>query len=252
MDLRIAHLYPDLMSIYGDRGNVLALSQRARWREIEVEVRPYSAGMSFDAGWPDVFFFGGGQDQGQDVVGADLAGANGEAVRRAVAGGAAAFTVCGGYQLFGIEYLPENAPAIPGLGLMDVHTRAGSQRFVGNLVAETPDGMLVGFENHSGRTYLGSKAVPLGSVLVGHGNNGEDRTEGAVQGKLIGTWVIVDADKKGAWHTDMKLNGDGTCIVATGGKTHTGTYRIVGKQIDFHLPVAGGSGVAAGVCRRMT
>src|SRR5438045_1766944 len=199
MDLRIAHLYPDLMSIYGDRGNVLALSQRARWREIEVEVRPYSAGMSFEAGWPDVFFFGGGQDQGQDVVGADLAGANGEAIRRAIAGGAAAFTVCGGYQLFGIEYVPENAPAIPGLGLMDVRTRAGSQRFVGNLVAETPDGMLVGFENHSGRTYLGSKAAPLGSVLVGHGNNGEDHTEGAVQGKLIGTYSHGSCLPKNPW-----------------------------------------------------
>ena len=205
MDLRIAHLYPDLMSIYGDRGNVLALSQRARWRGIEVEVRPYSAGMSFDADWPDVFFFGGGQDQGQDVVGADLGGANGEAIRRAVAGGAAAFTVCGGYQLFGIEYVPEDAPAIPGLGLMDVRTRAGSQRFVGNLVAETPDGMLVGFENHSGRTYLGSKAVPLGSVLVGHGNNGEDRTEGAVQGKLIGTYSHGSCLPKNPWLADKLL-----------------------------------------------
>ena len=204
-DLRIAHLYPDLMSIYGDRGNVLALSQRARWRGIDVDVRPYTAGTEFDGDWPDVMFFGGGQDQGQDVVGADLAGANGEAIRKAVANGAAAFTVCGGYQLFGIEYVPENAPAIPGLGLMDVRTRAGKERFVGNLVVETPDGMLVGFENHSGRTYLGPRAVPLGAVLVGHGNNGEDRTEGAVQGKMIGTYSHGSCLPKNPWLADKLL-----------------------------------------------
>jgi lipid II isoglutaminyl synthase (glutamine-hydrolysing) len=205
MDLRIAHLYPDLMSIYGDRGNVLALSQRARWRGIDVDVRAYTAGMAFDGDWPDVMFFGGGQDQGQDVVGADLAGVNGEAIRKAIANGAAAFTVCGGYQLFGIEYVPENAPAIPGLGLMDVRTRAGKERFVGNLVVETPDGMLVGFENHSGRTYLGPRAVPLGAVLVGHGNNGEDRTEGAVQGKMIGTYSHGSCLPKNPWLADKLI-----------------------------------------------
>lgn len=205
MDLRIAHVYPDLMSIYGDRGNVLALSQRARWRGIDVEVRAYTADTTFDGDWPDVLFWGGGQDQGQDVVAADLAKGNGDAIRRAIANGAAAFTVCGGYQLLGAEYLPENAPAIPGLGLMDVRTKAGKVRFVGNLVVETPDGMLVGFENHSGRTYLGPKAVPLGAVLVGHGNNGEDRTEGAVQGKMIGTYSHGSCLPKNPWLADKLL-----------------------------------------------
>ena len=87
MDLRIAHLYPDLMNIYGDRGNVIALTQRAKWRGIEVEVRPYSVGEWIDPEWPDVWFFGGGQDQGQDIVGADLAGKNGAALRKSVEGG---------------------------------------------------------------------------------------------------------------------------------------------------------------------
>ena len=205
MDLRIAHIYPDLMSIYGDRGNVLALTQRARWRGIEVETRAWTAGTTFDGEWPDVLFFGGGQDQGQDVVSADLTRGNGDAIRRAIQSGAAAFTVCGGYQLFGTEYVPENAPAIPGLGLMDVRTRAGKVRFVGNLVVETPDGLLVGFENHSGRTYLGPKAVPLGAVLVGHGNNGEDRTEGAVQGKMIGTYSHGSCLPKNPWLADKLL-----------------------------------------------
>src|SRR3979411_566798 len=211
MDLRIAHLYPDLMSIYGDRGNVLALSQRARWRDIAVEVRTYTVGTAFDAEWPDVWFFGGGQDQGQDLVGADLAGANGEALRKSLANGAAALTVCGGYQLLGHEYVPENAPAIPGLGVLDVRTRAGSLRFVGNLVADTPEGVLVGFENHSGRTYLGPKAVPLGAVVVGQGNNGEarshggNRTEGAVQGRMIGTYSHGSCLPKNPWLADKLL-----------------------------------------------
>ena len=205
MDLHIAHLYPDLMSIYGDRGNVVALTQRARWRDIAVEVRAYTAGMSFDAAWPDLFFFGGGQDQGQDIVGADLQGVNGKAVTAAIHSGAAALLVCGGYQLFGTEYRPETGAPIPGLGVLDVHTNAGKQRFVGNLVAETPEGLLVGFENHSGRTYLGPKAVPLGAVVVGHGNNGEDRTEGAVQGKMIGTYSHGSCLPKNPWLADKLL-----------------------------------------------
>jgi len=205
MDLRIAHLYPDLMNIYGDRGNVLALAQRARWRDIAVEVRAYTAGMAFDAEWPDFWFFGGGQDQGQDIVSADLAGPNGDALRASLASGAAALTVCGGYQLLGHEYIPENAPAIPGLGVLDVRTRAGTLRFVGNLVAETPDGTLVGFENHSGRTYLGPKAKALGAVLVGNGNNGEDKTEGAVQGKIVGTYSHGSCLPKNPWLADRLL-----------------------------------------------
>ena len=205
MDLRIGHLYPDLMSIYGDMGNVLALGQRARWRGMAVEVRAYSVDEWRDPDWPDVWFFGGGQDQGQDIVGADLAGPNGEALRRSVAGGAAIFSVCGGYQLLGKEYLPEVGAAIPGAGILDVTTRAGKVRFVGNLVVESADGPLVGFENHSGRTYLGPKAVPLGSVVVGHGNNGEDKTEGAVQGKVVGCYLHGSCLPKNPWLADRLL-----------------------------------------------
>src|SRR2546430_1057753 len=119
--------------------------------------------------------------------------------------GAAAFLVCGGYQLFGSEYLPEVGDPIPGLGVLDVRTKAGTQRFVGNLVVETPEGLLVGFENHSGRTYLGPRAVPLGAVVVGHGNNGEDHTEGAVQGKLVGTYSHGSCLPKNPWLADKLL-----------------------------------------------
>ena len=206
MDLRIGHLYPDLMSIYGDRGNVLALMQRARWRGVDVETRAFTVGEAWDPDWADLYFFGGGQDQGQDIVGADLAGANGDALKHSVAGGAGIFSVCGGYQLLGHEYVPELGEAIPGLGLMDVTTRAGKVRFVGNLLAETEDGKtLIGFENHSGYTYLGPDARPLGHVIAGHGNNGEDQTEGAVQGKLVGCYLHGSALPKNPWLADQLI-----------------------------------------------
>jgi len=205
MDLRIAHLYPDLMNIYGDRGNVIALSQRAKWRGIDVAVRPYSVGEWADQDWPDIWFFGGGQDQGQDIVGADLAGKNGAALKKSVEGGAAIFSVCGGYQLLGHEYVPETGPSIPGVGILDVTTHAGKTRFVGNLLVNAPEAYLIGFENHSGRTHLGSSAKPLGTVVVGNGNNGEDKTEGALQGKVIGCYLHGSCLPKNPWLADRLL-----------------------------------------------
>lgn len=206
MDVRITHLYPDLMCIYGDRGNVLALAQRARWRGVGVDVREHPEGDTLDPDWADLYFFGGGQDLGQDVVSKDLMGANGEALKRSIDGGAAVLSVCGGYQLLGREYVPLEGPSIPGLGVLDVTTRAGTKRFVNNLLAESPQGTLIGFENHSGRTYLGPSARPLAKVLVGHGNNGEDGTEGALQGKMIGTYCHGSVLPKNPWLADMLLS----------------------------------------------
>ena len=205
MDLRIVHLYPDLMSIYGDRGNVIALEQRARWRNIPVEVRAHRAGEQLDPEWGDLYFFGGGQDQGQDVVGQDLEGPNGARVKEAIASGAAVLSVCGGYQLLGHEYVPENGPAIAGLGALDVRTVAGKRRYVGNLLVEADGGTLIGFENHSGKTYLGPGARPLGRVVVGGGNNGEDKTEGAVQGTVIGCYLHGSLLPKNPWLADRLL-----------------------------------------------
>jgi CobQ-like glutamine amidotransferase family enzyme len=206
MDLHIGHLYPDLMSIYGDRGNVLTLMQRAKWRGIDAEARAFTAGEPWDPDWADVYFFGGGQDVGQDIVGADLQGEHGEQLKRSIAGGAAVFSVCGGYQLLGSEYVPEVGDPIPGLGVLDVTTRAGKVRYVGNLLAETDDGKtLIGFENHSGYTYLGPKAKPLGRVIAGHGNNDKDKTEGAVQGKLIGCYLHGSALPKNPWLADQLI-----------------------------------------------
>ena len=148
---------------------------------------------------------GAGRTRGQDIVGADLAGKNGAALRKSVEGGAAIFSVCGGYQLLGHEYVPETGPSIPGVGILDVTTRAGKKRFVGNLLADSPDGQLVGFENHSGRTYLGAASKPLGTVIAGNGNNGEDKTEGAVQGKVLGCYLHGSCLPKNPWLADRLL-----------------------------------------------
>lgn len=187
MDLTIAWLYSAKMNIYGDRGNVLSLAQRARWRDIDVRV------LTVDIGDPlppaDVFFFGGGQDQEQIAVAKDLQGAKGEALKAEIDDGAALLAVCGGYQLLGHEYRPHDAEPLPGIGLFDLVTDAGSERFIGNVVIDTAFGTVVGFENHSGLTHLGPDTCPLGTVRVGRGNNGRDGTEGAIRGNAIGCYL---------------------------------------------------------------
>ncbi len=204
MDLRICHLYGDLMNIYGDRGNVLTLRRRAEWRGIAVTVETVTAGERLDPERYDLYFFGGGQDAQQDIVAEDLRAGNGDALREAVAGAAAVLSVCGGYQLLGHFYRPFDGPELPGVGILDEHTVAGRTRFIGNVLAlgEEP---LVGFENHSGRTYLGPRAAPLARVVVGAGNNGEDGTEGAVQGKVIGTYLHGSLLPKNPWLADRVI-----------------------------------------------
>lgn len=186
--LRIGWLYPTKMNIYGDRGNVIVLAQRASWRGIEPEV------VSIDIGDDlpddiDIFFFGGGQDQEQVAVSNDLQGEKGERVRAAIEQGAAALTVCGGYQLFGRGYRPHDAAPLPGIGVFDVETVAGHERFIGNVVVSSAWGELIGFENHSGLTWLGSGVEPMGRVIHGRGNNGQDGTEGARYRNALGCYL---------------------------------------------------------------
>lgn len=188
MHLTIGWLYSDLMNIYGDRGNVLALERRARWRGITTEIRPIGMGQPIPADI-DLFFFGGGQDQEQGEVAADLLGTKGAALKQAVEAGAAMLAVCGGYQFLGHEYRPHQGPVLPGIGLFDLVTVAGSERFIGNVIVDTPFGELVGFENHSGLTTLGPGATPLGTVRVGRGNNGRDGTEGALYKHAAGCYL---------------------------------------------------------------
>ncbi len=200
MRFTIGWLYPDLMNIYGDRGNILTLLKRAEWHGLQAQVvdlqRGPANGQMADV---DVFFFGGGQDREQALIYEDLREHKQEALKSAVDGGAQILAVCGGYQLLGHYYQTADGERFDGIGMLDVTTRAGKKRFIGDVVVESSKDLsltprtLVGFENHSGRTFLGAEAKPLGKVLNGHGNNGSDGTEGAVQllggGGIIGTYM---------------------------------------------------------------
>ncbi|MEN9935360.1 MAG: hypothetical protein RLZZ387_1939 [Chloroflexota bacterium] len=196
--LRLAHLYPDHMNIYGDRGNVLTLTQRCRWRGIGLEVLPVGPGAAVDWESVDLAFFGGGQDSGQALIAEDFVARQGPALRAAIEGGLALLAICGGYQLLGHYFLTHTGEKLPGIGALDLHTVGGGTRLIGNIVVEaelaleegrTSPVRLVGFENHSGRTYLGAGVRPLGRVLAGHGNNGEDGGEGAVYRGVIGSYM---------------------------------------------------------------
>lgn len=190
MKLTICWLYGSTMNIYGDRGNVLALAQRCRWRGIEAEVVTLGVDEPLEAGRYDLFFWGGGQDREQVAVAADISGPKGEVLRAEVEAGVPLLAVCGGYQLLGRFYRPHDGPELPGIGLFDAWTIAGNERFIGNIVVDSDEfGEVVGFENHSGRTYLGPGARPLGRVRVGRGNNGEDGTEGCRYRNAIGCYL---------------------------------------------------------------
>jgi CobQ-like glutamine amidotransferase family enzyme len=191
MELRVAHLYPDVMNLYGDRGNVLALRARCERRGIACRVIPVGLGDAFDPGEADLVLIGGGQDREQRRVAPDLV-ARGPALREAVEGGLPVLAVCGGYQLFGHRYVDHDGSVIPGIGVFDVETRHPgpvADRCIGDVVVETPFGEVVGFENHGGRTYLAAGQEPFGKVRLGFGNNAEDRTEGARRKQAIGTYL---------------------------------------------------------------
>ncbi len=189
MELRIAWLYGDIMNIYGDVGNLLTLMRRCEWRGIGVAWEMVSVGDKLDPGRFDLYLWGGGQDAQQELASRDLRQGKLHALRDAVASGAVVLAICGGYQLLGRYYRPHQGPELPGAEILDVWTIAGPRRHIGNVVVLSQWGELVGFENHSGMTYLGSDASPLGRVVRGHGNNGVDGTEGAVQGKVFGSYL---------------------------------------------------------------
>lgn len=193
MYVKIGYLYPDLMNIYGDRGNVTTLVNRCRWRGIDVEVVTLNIGDRVNPGELDIFFMGGGQDREQTMVCRDLMDVKGGDIKRSIEEGAAALVICGGYQLFGQYYRPFEGEDLPGISVFDAYTVAGKKRMIGNVVARSQlgggPGTIVGFENHSGKTYPGEGCAPLGMVTVGYGNNAEDRTEGAVYLGAVGTYL---------------------------------------------------------------
>ncbi len=190
----VGWLYPDLMNIYGDRGNILTLLKRAEWRGYDARLIELGRGTTQHMEDVDVFFFGGGQDREQALVYQDLLEHKQRPLELAVNAGAAVLAVCGGYQLLGHYYQTAEGERFPGIGLIDVRTEAGKKRFIGDVVIDAQiEGItprtLVGFENHSGRTFLGPNARALGRVRLGFGNNGSDGGEGYLQGGVLGTYL---------------------------------------------------------------
>ena len=181
MELNICHLYPDLLNVYGDTGNILILKYRAEKRGIKVNVSNISIGDTFEGKNYDIVFFGGGQDFEQTIVSKDLSDLKKLALSDYIEGGKVFISICGGYQLLGKYYTTPDGEKLNGLGILDIYTEGGDTRFIGNTVIYNEDfkETYVGFENHSGRTYIGS-LKPLGKVLAGYGNNGEDGYEGCV------------------------------------------------------------------------
>lgn len=191
MNLTIGYLYPDLMNIYGDTGNIIALQKRAQWRGIKVNVKNISLKDKLEEGSVDIFFFGGGQDQAQELVSQDLVSSSkGKVIKKEIEKGVPLLAICGGYQLLGDYYLPHKGPKLPGISLFPAYTVASYDRMIGNIVVKQENGeLLVGFENHSGKTYLKEGAQPLGKVVKGFGNNGEDKSEGCVYKNAIGCYM---------------------------------------------------------------
>lgn len=205
--LKIGWLYPKLMSTYGDRGNVIAIQQRAQWRGIEVEVVPYDQSSAPEVlAQVDIIAGGGAQDRQQEIVMRDLAGAKTEAIREKLDAGAPGVFTCGSPQLLGKYYEPGQGERIEGMGIIDLvskHPGIDAPRCIGNVIFEVTaqrlatelkemlggqKPIIVGFENHGGRTFLGEKAEALGTVIKGFGNNAEDGTEGAFYHNAIATY----------------------------------------------------------------
>jgi CobQ-like glutamine amidotransferase family enzyme len=190
--VRVCHLYPNELNIYADRGNIAVVRRRLEWRGHELSVIEAGIGDQIpdDA---DMYYLGGGQDRDQIIVAGDLAATKADALHRAAAAGSVVLAVCGGYQLAGHGYTGVDGTRMPGIGLLDADTVAGTTRLIGDVVISVDLGgiqmTVVGFENHAGRTSVGPGSEPFGTVRRGHGNNDIDRTEGAITARVIGTYL---------------------------------------------------------------
>lgn len=187
--LTVLHLYPTEMGLYGDRGNAIALRRRITWHGYAVQVLEHHAGAPFPSTDIDIVVGGGGQDSSQESIHGDLMRIAPD-LRRLAGAQVSMLVVCGLYQLFGHRCQMRAGTPMEGVGLLDIETRPGDRRHIGNIVTwSSRFDQLVGFENHSGQTLLGPAARPLAKVVQGAGNNGTDHTEGAVQGSIIGTYL---------------------------------------------------------------
>ena len=196
-ELRICHMYPDLLNLYGDRGNVLSLIRRAELRGISVKLVPVSIGDDFDQNDFDIVFLGGGQDAEQNVIRRDFVEEKGPKVKEAIESGMVFLCICGGYQMLGKYYQEHDGTKIECLGAIDVYTVGEDVRYIQDTTYEASflkeegiedSAILYGFENHSGRTYLGTSVKPMAKVLEGAGNNGKDGFEGAIYNNVYCTY----------------------------------------------------------------
>jgi lipid II isoglutaminyl synthase (glutamine-hydrolysing) len=207
--LRVCALYPDLMNIYADRGNIQVLRARCVWRGLGFKLSGSTLGDALDARAHDLFYVGGGQDRDQIAVAEDMVATKRDALHAAAERGAVVLAVCGGYQLLGRFYqLGERV--VPGIGLVGLETvREEGPRLIGNCAIEADLGggleTIAGFENHGGRTYLDAGERPLGRVLSGHGNNGRDGLEGVRRDNVFGTYLHGPLLPKNAWLADRLI-----------------------------------------------
>jgi lipid II isoglutaminyl synthase (glutamine-hydrolysing) len=208
MTLRICHLYPQLLSVAGDRGNLFSIQRRCDWRGIKTEVREVEVGEVIDFSQYDLILSHGGADREMQLASRDIL-LKGPALHDAVEAGSAFLAVCAAYQLLGHEYKPFVGDTLPGIGLLDLKTEGGSERFMTHLAMECDftgqKQVMVGYENHSGRTYLGSNAQPMGKVMAGWGNNGKDGFEGAIYKHVYGTYLHGPVLPKNPWFTDYLI-----------------------------------------------
>ena len=192
MELNICHLYPDILNLYGDRGNIITMKRRLEGRGIKVNIDECSIGQPLNADKYDIFFIGGGQDFEQEVLLRDLSSGKAQDIRTAVEEEKTFLAICGGYQMLGEYYKTWDGVQLDFIGAIGVHTIGAKERMIGNYMfrttPESGDTVVVGFENHSGKTYLSEQVAPLGMVLSGNGNNGEDKTEGARYKNVFGTY----------------------------------------------------------------
>ncbi|MGD1056494.1 MAG: glutamine amidotransferase [Solirubrobacteraceae bacterium] len=241
LTLRVCALYPDLMNIYADRGNLIVLERRCAWRGIGFQLSSSGLGEPLDGDAHDLFYIGGGQDRDQRLCAEDLIATKREGLHAAAARNAVVLGVCGGYQLLGHSYTLDEEE-IPGVGLLDVRTvREEGPRLIGNVAIEVSLGerateVLAGFENHGGRTYLGTSQQPLGRVLSGHGNDGRSGFEGAITQNTIGTYLHGPLLPKNVWFADwlitraLGLQADALAPLddAIERQTHLGARRAAG------------------------
>jgi lipid II isoglutaminyl synthase (glutamine-hydrolysing) len=209
MRIRVGHLYPDYLNIYADRGNLAVFARRAAARGLQLEVTAIGLGEPIRPGDHDLLYVGGGQDREQALIATDIA-AKGEALRDAVAGGAAALAVCGGYQLFGRFYRDRYGVQLPGAEVLPLETFAGERRMIGDVLLECelePGARhtLAGFENHAGRTILDEDAEPLGRLVAGFGNDGRSGYEGCRVGRAVGTYLHGPLLPRNPWLADWLL-----------------------------------------------